>query len=129
MEFWGCYIGSVPGAGEAWNQVFNAPVRSSFAEMHIGEDVFSGGITASKDVPKRAQVEFKKWLLKEYKLLSGTGEIPVLNTEDEQLRYMMELFDRSKGVIRSRAMMKKGDKTPYRPGEYQEGQLWHTTDP
>ena len=51
VEFWGCNLGSVPGAGEAWAKLFNAPVRSTFGDMKIGVFEFPG-LKASKDVPK-----------------------------------------------------------------------------
>jgi len=63
VEFWGCYLGSVVGAADAWAQVFNAPVRSSSAEMHIGGETYGDKkhvYTKSSDVPKGAQADFRK---------------------------------------------------------------------
>src|SRR5204863_8967870 len=85
VEFWGCYLGSVVGAADAWAQLFNAPVRSTSAAMHIGEDTF--GYTKSKDAPKKSPAKFRAWLLERYRLLSGTGEIPTVSTDHEQAKY------------------------------------------
>jgi hypothetical protein len=130
VEFWGCNLGSVPGAGEAWARLFNAPVRSSFGEMKIG--VFDyPGLTSSKDVPKdkKAQARFRATLVGWYKTLSTTGEVPVLAAEDAQFEYMKKLFDSSGGKIRSRVVTRKSDNAVFRPGDAKEDEMWHTADP
>ncbi len=130
VEFWGCNLGSVPGAGEAWAKLFNAPVRSTFGDMKIGVFEFPG-LKASKDVPKdkKSQARFRTTLLGWYKTLSQTGEVPALKTEDEQFAHMKALFDKSNGVIRSRAVTRKSDSQVFRPGDAKEDEMWHTADP
>ena len=130
VEFWGCNLGSVPGAGEAWAKLFNAPVRSTFGDMKIGVFEFPG-LKASKNVPKdkKSQARFRTTLLGWYKTLSSTGEVPALKTEDEQFAYMKNLFDKSNGVIRSRAVTRKSDSQVFRPGDAKEDEMWHTADP
>ena len=110
VEFWGCNLGSVLGAGESWARLFNAPVRSTFGDMKIGTFSFPG-TKSSKDVPKdkKAQTRFRTTLLGWYKTLSKTGEVPVLKTEDDQFAHMRKLFDASGGVIRSRVVTRKSD--------------------
>ena len=55
--------------------------------------------------------------------------MPALKTEDEQFAYMKALFDKSKGVIRSRAVTRKSDNQVFRPGDEKEDEMWHTADP
>lgn len=130
VEFWGCNLGSVPGAGEAWARLFNAPVRSSLGEMKIGTFTFPG-VKSSKDVPKdkKAQTRFRTTLVGWYKELSKTGEVPALKTEDEQFAHMKKLFDASGGVIRSRVVTRKSDNQAFRPGDEKEDEMWSTADP
>ncbi len=130
VEFWGCNLGSVVGAGESWARLFNAPVRSTFGDMKIGTFSFPG-TKSSKDVPKdkKAQARFRTTLLGWYKTLSKTGEVPVLKTEDDQFAHMRKLYDASGGVIRSRVVTRKSDNAPFRPGDEKEDEMWHTADP
>jgi hypothetical protein len=134
VEIWGCNIGGVQGAPEAWAGLFDAPIRSTGAEMRVFTDTFEYDkktITSSAKVPKQKnpQATFRKFLLEKYQLLSATAEIPALKTEDERFVYMKDLFDRSGGVIRSRALTAHGSTTPNRPGSEKEMELWHTFEP
>jgi hypothetical protein len=134
VEIWGCNIGGVPGATEAWSGLFDAPIRSTGAEMRVFTDTFTYGkktITSSAKVPKskNPQASFRKFLLEKYQMLSTTGEIPALKTGDEQFAYMKDLFDRSGGVLRSRALTTHGSTTPNRPGSEKEMELWHEFTP
>jgi len=133
VEFWGCFLGSVPAAGEAWANLFGAPVRTTTGEMKVGSDRFAIGkntnATSSQKVPKGAQKNFRRWLLAKYALLNSTGEAPTLKTEEERVSYMTDLFDRSGGEIRTRVIQQKGKQTPIRPGAAGELELWETTQP
>jgi hypothetical protein len=133
VEFWGCYLGGLPQAGEAWADLFGKKVRSTKGEMKVGGEDFivegQGAAKSSKAVPKNVRKFFRQWLLKQYKLLASTGEAPVLKTEDEQVAHMTALFDRSGGKIRSRVIQEKGATRVVRPGEADEVQMWETVDP
>jgi hypothetical protein len=133
VEFWGCYLGGVPQAGEAWADLFGKPVKSTKGEMKVGAQDFmiskTQAATSVKDVPKGAQKNFRKWLLRQYKLLRATGEAPFLKTDDEQVAHMKDLFDRSGGKVRSRVVQEKGNRRTHRPGEADELQIWETTKP
>ena len=133
VEFWGCYLGGLPQAGEAWADLFGKKVRSTKGEMKVGGEDFivrgKGAAKSSKDVPKNVQKFFKQWLLKQYKLMASTGEAPALKTEADQITYMKDLFDRSGGKIRSRVIQEKGATRRVRPGESDEVQMWETVDP
>ena len=133
VEFWGCYLGGIPQAGEAWADLFGKPVSSTKGEMKIGKDEFMVSKTkaaaSSKDVPKGAQKQFRKWLLDRYQMLRSTGEAPFLKTEDEQAAHMKDLFDRSGGKIRSRVVQEKGATRVRRPGESDELDIWETVHP
>lgn len=134
VEIWGCNIGGVPGAPEAWAGLFDAPIRSTGAEMRVATDIFvyrNQTYTSSAKVPKakNTQASFRTFLLEKYQVLSATGEIPAMKTEDEQFAYMKDLFDRSSGVIRSRVLTTHGSKTPHRPGGEKEMELWDTVKP
>jgi hypothetical protein len=133
VEFWGCYLGGLPQAGEAWADLFGKKVRSTKGEMKVGAEDFivrgKGAATSSKDVPKNVEKHFKEWLLKQYKLMASTGEAPALKTEADQITFMKDLFDRSGGKIRSRVIQEKGATRKVRPGESDEVQMWETVDP
>jgi hypothetical protein len=136
VEFWGCYIGQVESAGEAWANLFGKQVRSSKGEMKIGTRKFfldraaTKYATSSKNVPKGAAANFRKFLLEEYAILSSTGEVPNIKGEDEQVKYMTELFDRSRGVIRSRVIERAGGGgAQHRPGTQGQLDLEETVQP
>jgi hypothetical protein len=135
VEFWGCYIGQVQSAGEAWANLFGKQVRSSRGEMKIGTSKFivdrkGNYATSSKNVPKGARGNFRKFLLGEYAIVSSTGEAPNIKGEDEQVKYMTDLFDRSGGVIRSRVMERAGGGgAQHRPGTQGELDLEETVQP
>ncbi|HEY8801765.1 MAG TPA: hypothetical protein VIN00_01695 [Candidatus Dormibacteraeota bacterium] len=134
VEIWGCNIGGVPGAAEAYAGLFDAPIRSTGAEMRVATDLFtyrSQTITSSAQVPKmkNPQASFRQFLLEKYAILSATGEIAALNTQDEQFDYMKDLFDRSKGALRSRVLTRHGSKTPERPGSEKDMELWNISTP
>ncbi len=133
VEFWGCYLGGIPQAGEAWADLFGKQVKSTKGEMKVGGQDFmiskTQAATSVKDVPKGAQKNFKKWLLRQYKLLRSTGEAPDLKTEAEQIAHMNDLFDRSGGKIRSRVVQQKGQKGVSRPRGPDELQIWETAKP
>jgi hypothetical protein len=133
VEFWGCYLGGIPQAGEAWADLFGKPVRSTKGEMKVGAQDFmiskTQAATSVKDIPKGAQKNFRKWLLQQYNLLRSTGEAPFLKTEDDQVAHMKDLFDRSGGKIRSRVVQEKGKQEVHRPGGANELQIWETSQP
>lgn len=133
VEFWGCYLGGLPQAGEAWADLFGKPVRSTKGEIKIGRDEFliSGKQAAKsvKDVPAGARKQFRKWLLDRYQMLRASGEAPFLKTEDEQVAHMTQLFDSSGGRIRSRVVQEKGSVRVRRPGEEDELDIWETVHP
>ncbi len=133
VEFWGCYLGGLPQAGEAWADLFGKPVRSTKGEVKIGGDDFvvkkKGAAKSSKDVPKGVRKYFRKWLLEKYDLLRSTGEAPFLKTEDERVAHMTDLFDRSGGKIRTRVVQEKGATRVMRPGEKDEMDIWETVQP
>jgi hypothetical protein len=133
VEFWGCYLGGIPAAGEAWAGLFGKPVKSTTAEMKVGRDEFEIGrgrtAKSSTDVPKGAQKNFRAWLLQRYEMLRSTGEAPKLGSKDEKIEHMTDLFNRSGGVIRSRVVQKKGGRRVHRPGTTSELELWETTQP
>jgi len=135
VEFWGCYLGSVQEAGEAWSETFGAPVRSTTGEMRVATEQFSltrrgKPITSSSKVPtdKTSQKRWRGWLLAQHQRLAKSGEAPPLKTEAEKVAYMTDLFDRSGGTIRHRIVEdKKGRR--YEPGSDAEMKLWSTTRP
>ncbi len=133
VEFWGCYLGGIQQAGEAWADLFGAQVKSTSAEVKIGDNRFFLGknkpATSSKKIPKGAADRFRKWLLTEYQLLRSTGEAPAFKTDDERIAHMTDLFDRSAGVIRSRVLQQKGSARVVRPGESDEVTFWETVTP
>jgi hypothetical protein len=133
VEFWGCYLGGIQQAGEAWADLFGAQVKSTSAEVKIGDDRFYIGkntaATSSKKIPKGARENFRKWLLDRYRLLLSTGEAPALKTDEERVAHMTDLFDRSAGVIRTRVLQQKGSTRVVRPGESDEVQFWETVTP
>jgi len=133
VEFWGCYLGGIQQAGEAWADLFGAQVKSTSAEVKVGADRFyiakDTPAASSKKVPKGAKDNFRKWLLDRYQLLLSTGEAPALKTDEERIAHMTDLFDRSGGVIRTRALQQKGSARVVRPGESDEVQFWETVTP
>ena len=133
VEFWGCYLGGIQQAGEAWAGLFGAPVTSTSAEVKIGRDQFiagrKGAVSSSKQVPKGAETRFRAWLLDRYRLLLSTGEAPAFKTDDARVAHMTDLFDRSGGVIRTRALQQKGSARVVRPGEQDELTFWEKTHP
>ena len=133
VEFWGCYLGGVQQAGEAWADFLGAQVRSTSAEVKVGNDIFyiarNLPAVSSKKIPKGAQARFQAWLLDRYQMLRSTGEAPALKADDERIAYMTELFDDSRGVIRSRVLQQKGSARVVRPGESDEVQFWETVTP
>jgi hypothetical protein len=133
VEFWGCYLGALPEAGEAWAGLTGKPVRSTKGQIKIGGDTFTvkgkGDAKSSKDVPANVQKFFRKWLLDKYALLRSTGEAPFLKTDDEKVAHMTDLFDRSQGKIRTRVVEGKGGKGVLRPGQKGEMDMWETVKP
>ena len=132
VEFWGCYLGGVPQAGEAWADLFGKPVRSTKGEMKIrryGFRTSKGAAKSSKDVPAGARKQFREWLLARYAELRASGEAPVLKTEDEQVAHMTQLFDSSAGRIPSRVVQEKGSARVRRPGEEDALDHWETVNP
>ena len=137
VEFWGCYLGSVQQAGQAWADLTGAPIHSTKGEMHVSSEKFvyatgrktSAQARASKDVPKSAKKYFDKWLLTNYKVMAATGEAPKFATDTEKVTYMTDLFDRSGGELRTRVITEKGGKAHHRPGSAGELRLWEETTP
>jgi len=134
VEFWGCYVGGIQQAGDAWAGLFNSSIRSTRGEMHIATETFrtnKGVAHKVADVPttKKVQDKFTAWLLAQYALLSASGEAKALKTDEEKLAYMRDLFDRSGGVIRSRYVNESGATAKYRPNEQGEADLWESTSP
>lgn len=134
VEFWGCYVGGIQQAGDAWAGLFNSSIRSTRGEMHIATETFrtNNGIARKvADVPKtkKVQEKFTAWLLARYAVLSASGEARALKSVDEKLAYMRDLFDRSGGVIRSRYVNETGATAKYRPNEKGEADLWESTSP
>jgi hypothetical protein len=133
VEFWGCYLGGVRQAGEAWADLFGKSVRSTKGAMKIRRDEFrisgKGAAKSSKDVPAGARTQFRKWLLESYRMLRASGEAPFLKTEDEQVAHMTQLFDSSAGRIRSRVVQEEGSDRVRRPGEGDELDIWETVHP
>jgi len=104
VQVLGCYLGGYHEAGEAIAQAFGATSRASKGqEMVRTLDFVADGkrITKAADVPKSQQAKFRTWLLETYALLRDANEAPSLPDDAAKLAYMTELFDRSKGKIRS----------------------------
>jgi hypothetical protein len=104
VQVLGCYLGGYHEAGEAIAQAFGATSRASKGqEMVRTLDFVADGkrITRAADVPRTQQAKFRKWLLDTYALLRDANEAPNLPDDAAKLAYMTELFDRSKGKIRS----------------------------
>jgi len=133
VEFWGCYLGGVPGAGEAWADLLGTSVRSSRGEMHVSTEHFfiskSKWAKSSKEVPKGAQQNFRAFLLKNYKVMVDTGEVPRLKSEQEQVDHMTRIFDSAGGELMSRVVTKKDSRTPQRPGSDKALELMETSTP
>lgn len=104
VQVLGCYLGRYHEAGEAIAGAFGATSRASKGqEMIKTADFVANGKRISKaaDVPKGEQARFRTWLLDTYASLRDAGEAPSLSDDAAKLAYMTELFDRSKGKIRS----------------------------
>ena len=134
VEFWGCYVGGIQQAGDAWAGLFNSKIRSTRGEMHIATETFrtnKGVAHKVADVPtdKKVQAKFATWLLAQYAVLSASGEATALSTDKEKLDYMRDLFDRSNGVIRSRYVNESGATAKSRPNDKDEAELWESTTP
>jgi hypothetical protein len=149
VEFWGCNIGNVPEAGQAWSGVFGSEFRATTETFRTrsaeyfrpagkdesGQEI-SGQrgrwvrITNSSEVDKhgtRLQNHFKAWLLGNYKQLVANGDIAPIKDEKEQVTYMRDLFDRSGGDIKHILVERKADKKEIRPGDKKTWMtLWQT---
>jgi hypothetical protein len=104
VQVLGCYLGAYHEAGEAIAQAFGATSRASHGQEMVGTSGYTANgkdVTSSADVPKSLKADFAQWLLKTYAALHDAGEAPSLATDEAKLAYMRDLFDRSKGVIRS----------------------------
>ncbi len=111
VTFVGCYLGSTPTAGKTLETVFGHPVHSTsrayhvaFAEFMFHDAKQKKDIKANKvaDVPtdKQTQKQFTAWLKKQYTAMRSAGDAPKLDSEDQQLSFMHDLFDRSGGTLR-----------------------------
>jgi hypothetical protein len=114
VTFVGCYLESTD-APKALRKVFGHPVKSTSRAIHVAYDdyLFYDPAEKSKkpkadkkahkvaDVPtdEASQKRFTAWLMNEYKLLRKSGDVPKFDSQDEQLRFMRELFDRSNGTV------------------------------
>jgi Domain of unknown function (DUF4157) len=149
VEFWGCNIGNVAAAGEAWRDLFGAQFAATTETFKTGFDeyyrpagkgekgqTFKGNkgrwmqVTQSSEVDQRSkglQKHFRGWLLQRYQALVDNGDIAPITGVDAQLAYMRDLFDRSNGEIKHIQVERKSNKKLVRPGDQQSWvQLWQT---
>jgi hypothetical protein len=152
IEFWGCNIGAVPAAGEAWSQAFGAEFSATSETFKTGFDEFvrpadkgetgekvpgHGGtwvrVTSTSEIDSRSrglQASFRKWLLTRYAEFVANGDILPIDNKAERLAYMRDLFDRSGGQIRHILIEQKSDQQKIRPGNQKVWlKLWKTTAP
>lgn len=112
VTFVGCYLASTP-APQALETVFGHPVHSTSRAYHVAFAEFFYGDPKEKkpkerkankvaDVPtdKKSQERFAKWLKEQYAAMRAAGDAPKLDSEDKQLSFMRDLFDRSSGTLR-----------------------------
>jgi hypothetical protein len=136
IEFWGCNIGKVPEAGEAWSHIFGSTFSAPIETFRTGHDEFfrpaenrEEGIiipgrkgrwvpvqnTSEIDARGRnLQIGFRRWLLRVYSELVANGDIVPLKGEQNQVNFMRDLFDRSDGQIKHIAIGESGKLV--RPG-------------
>lgn len=152
VEFWGCNIGSVTQAGEAWSKLFRSKFKATSETFKTGFDkyyrpagrgergeTFPGQqgrwvqVTSTNEVDSRGrglQRHFRQWLLDRYNELVVNGDILPVKDEDAQVATMRDLFDRSGGDIRHIVIEKHDDASTMRPGNTAEWQkVWMTTKP
>jgi hypothetical protein len=124
VEFWGCNIGNVPVAGEAWSRIFNSTFKATSKTFRAGKyewmrlarktergELAKVGQKWFRVVPTRNTKEidvlgngsrrkFTTWLLRIYVELVANGDILPRQGRDNQVKYMRDLFDRSGGDIK-----------------------------
>jgi len=118
VEFWGCYIADVPGAGSAWSSIFESTFRATSEEVMAGYYYYTfSRKPASPDssiVPldrvlhtseidrldKGTQKRFTAYLLKWYNELVRNGDILPVNGVNNQIKLMRDIFDSSDGDIK-----------------------------
>ena len=150
VEFWGCNIGAVPKAGEAWSQVFESEFTATSETFKTGFDEFmrpagrgeagetvaghAGSwikVTNTDEIAKRSKglkISFNKWLLARYAEFIANGDILPIDDKTERLAYMRDLFNRSGGQIRHILIEQKSDQSHIRPGNQKVWlNLWKTT--
>jgi hypothetical protein len=152
VEFWGCNLGTVPAAMEAWAGLFGAPFvattdtfKTGFASYYRPADRGEAGeavagargrwvrvrSTAEIDARGRGlQRHFRTWLLRRYAELVRHGDVLPLPTVAEQVRAMRDLFDRSDGDIKHILVTREADTVDVRPGDTGRWlRLWKTQRP
>ena len=151
VEFWGCNIGGVDEATQAWSELFRRKFSATSETFKTNFDKYyrTAGrgekgekieghkgrfvqVTNSSQVDSRGKAlrrHFRKWLLDQYKHLVANGDIVPVKGEAEQVKYMRKLFDRANGEIRNIVIEKHDDGSKVRPGD-QAGwkKLWKSAD-
>jgi len=154
MEFWGCNLGNVPKAGQAWADLFKstfvAPKGTIKTEYFTflrpalpgekGESVNRPEMTPAQRKIKwvaakssgeigalgeAIQADFETFLQDAYFILLRNGDIdPRERDYPEMLQFMRELFDRAEGDIR-RIVAERGEQKAVGPGDAKQWpQLW-----
>lgn len=154
VEFWGCNIGTVPKAGEAWSNLFQSKFKATGDTFKTGFDQFyrrpdpgeQGKIVDGlKDevvqVVNSSEVysrntnlikSFESWLLRRYDELVTNGDIlPVpVKGRKNRLLLMKDIFNKSNGDIKYIQIERKSDSKLIRPGNKKRWKkLWKEFSP
>ena len=146
VEFWGCNIGNVDEAGEAWRDLFGADFSATTGTFRTGNDqyyrraekgeegeTFPGSkgrwvrVTHTKEVDARSsglKKHFRNWLLQRYNELEQNGDISPIKGKEARVKYMRDLFNRSAGDIKFIQVERKSDNKLVRPGGKKWAKLW-----
>lgn len=147
VEFWGCNIGAVPEAGQAWSNLFQSQFKATgdtfktgFEQFYRRPDGDETGeavdgldglvvqVTHSSQVKSRGvalQKSFNHWLLNRYNEFVKNGDVLPIKGQAEQIAHLEYLFDRSNGDLRFIQIERKDDTKLIRPGDTKEWKkLW-----
>ena len=152
VEFWGCNIGAVPEAGEAWSSLFQSKFKATGDTFKTGlnkfyrrpdkgeKGEFVDGIkdevvqvVNSSEVYSRNKnliTSFEHWLLRRYTELVTNGDILPKKGRKDQLALMKDIFDKSQGDIKHIMIERKSDSKLIRPGDKKNWKkLWTEFSP
>lgn len=125
VEFYGCYVGGETTTEAALSKMFQSKFRGPDEALHTEDVTFEWNgktVTSSGELDKLAQKDkkvrpqYEAWLLKQHQRLVAAGDVPDSPTRDGKIAAMRDLFDRSKGRIKTLVIEKKGG-TKVRPGD------------